>query len=92
MLEMVRNPDAQRRAQEELDRVVGRGRLPDFDDRPSMPFLEAVLRETERLHPVANLGECLFQIILRVLTKQGLHTPRSKRANIVVTEFTKAPC
>ncbi|KAF9233022.1 cytochrome P450 [Melanogaster broomeanus] len=55
-LAMVLYPEAQRRAQAEIDAVVGNDRLPTFEDRPSMPFLEATLRETLRWHPVAPLG------------------------------------
>lgn len=31
---LVREPDVQRRAQEEIDAVVGRDRLPTMEDRP----------------------------------------------------------
>ncbi|KAG1727737.1 cytochrome P450 [Suillus lakei] len=53
---MVLNPEVQKRAQAEIDRVVGSDRLPDFGDRVSMPYIEAVLRETMRFHPIAPLG------------------------------------
>ncbi|KAF8844764.1 cytochrome P450, partial [Paxillus ammoniavirescens] len=56
ILAMVRYPEAQRRAQAEIDAVVGNDRLPTFEDRSSMPFLEATLREVLRWHPVAPLG------------------------------------
>lgn len=56
-LEMIRNPEVQRRAQEELDRVVGPDRLPTFSDREALPYLEAVIREAYRILPVAPLGE-----------------------------------
>lgn len=55
-LVMVLYPEVQRRAQEEIDGVVGPDRLPDFNDRPYLPFVEAVLRETLRWHPVVPLG------------------------------------
>ncbi|KAF9232733.1 cytochrome P450 [Melanogaster broomeanus] len=55
-LAMVLYPEAQRRAQAEIDAVVGNDRLPTFEDRPAMPFLEATLRETLRWHPVAPLS------------------------------------
>ncbi|KAH7886702.1 cytochrome P450 [Phlebopus sp. FC_14] len=45
---MAMYPEVQKRAQAELDEVVGRGRLPDFDDRETLPYVEAVLRETLR--------------------------------------------
>ncbi|KAI6024110.1 cytochrome P450 [Pisolithus microcarpus] len=56
LLAMVLQPDVQRKAQEEIDRVVGTDRLPDFGDRPNLPYVEAVLLETIRWIPVSALG------------------------------------
>ncbi|KAG5349460.1 hypothetical protein C0989_003646, partial [Termitomyces sp. Mn162] len=53
---MLVNPEAQRKAQDEIDAVIGRKRLPDFGDRPNLPYVEAVYREIMRWHPVAPLG------------------------------------
>ncbi|KAG6809321.1 hypothetical protein H0H92_000710 [Tricholoma furcatifolium] len=56
-LAMVLYPEAQARAQEELDGVL-KGRLPDFEDRPSLPYLESLLHELHRWHhplPSGNL-------------------------------------
>ncbi|KAG6807760.1 hypothetical protein H0H92_006477 [Tricholoma furcatifolium] len=39
-----------------LDTVVGKNRLPNFSDRPSMPYVEAVYREAMRWYPVTPLG------------------------------------
>ncbi|KIJ68098.1 hypothetical protein HYDPIDRAFT_25543 [Hydnomerulius pinastri MD-312] len=55
VLAMVLFPEAQRKAQKEIDAVVGHNRLPNFDDRPSLPYVEAVMRESLRWHPVAPL-------------------------------------
>ncbi|KAF9228928.1 cytochrome P450 [Gyrodon lividus] len=55
-LAMVENPHVCKRVRAAIDAVVGMGRLPDFDDRPSLPYLEAVLRETIRWQPVVPLG------------------------------------
>jgi len=49
ILTMLLHPDCQRRAQEEIDAVVGSDRLPDFNDRDSLPYLECILNETHRL-------------------------------------------
>ena len=38
-------------AQEELDKVVGADRLPDFSDREKLPYIEAVYLETRRWQP-----------------------------------------
>ncbi|KAH7099912.1 cytochrome P450 [Auriculariales sp. MPI-PUGE-AT-0066] len=49
-------PDAQRRAQEEIDALTGGIRLPCMDDRASLPYLDALFKEVLRWNAVANLG------------------------------------
>lgn len=44
----MQNPDVQRRAQEEIDRVVGTDRLPSFEDKQDLPYIEAVYKECLR--------------------------------------------
>ena len=56
-LMMVVNQDAQERAQAQIDAVVGKDRLPTIDDRPLLPYLDAIFRETIRYSPVAPLCE-----------------------------------
>ena len=53
---MALHPEIQKKAQEEIDRVVGNGRLPDFHDRESMPYTDAIYREVMRIRPVFPLG------------------------------------
>ena len=55
-LAMVAFPEVQVKAREEIDRVVGAGRLPGFQDRDSLPYVEAVVKETLRWQPLAPLG------------------------------------
>ncbi|KAG1737190.1 cytochrome P450 [Suillus lakei] len=55
-LAMVSYPDAQRCAHAEINSVIGRDRLPTFEDRASLPYVEAILRETLRWEPVGPLG------------------------------------
>ena len=52
---MVLNPEVQRKAQKELDSVVGE-RLPDFGDRDHLPYVNATCKEVYRWHPVTPLG------------------------------------
>ncbi|KAL0958150.1 hypothetical protein HGRIS_000317 [Hohenbuehelia grisea] len=47
-LAMLDKPDVARKAQDELDRVVGRDRLPDFDDEDSLPYIGAIVKEVLR--------------------------------------------
>jgi len=55
-LAMLLHPDTQRKSQEELDSVIGRDRLPTFEDRPRLPFVDAVCKETLRWCPLAPLS------------------------------------
>ncbi|KAI9450251.1 cytochrome P450 [Russula earlei] len=55
-LSMIAFPEVQRKAQAELDAVVGRGRLPTFADAPHLPYLGAVIREILRWRPALPLG------------------------------------
>ena len=48
VLAMVLHPEVQTKAQEELDRVVGHGRLPEFADRKSLPYINAIVKEILR--------------------------------------------
>jgi len=48
---MVLNPKVMRKAQEELDRVVGKGHLPDFSDRENLPYTDALVKELLRWNP-----------------------------------------
>ncbi|KAH7908439.1 cytochrome P450 [Hygrophoropsis aurantiaca] len=56
ILAMILYPDVQLRAQKEIDSVIGANRLPVFEDREALPFIEAIIRETLRWHPVLPLG------------------------------------
>ncbi|KAF9533206.1 cytochrome P450 [Crepidotus variabilis] len=49
-------PEAQRKAQQEIDTVIGNDRLPDFSDRPSLPYVEALYREVLRWMPAVPFG------------------------------------
>jgi len=53
---MLLYPDIQQKAQDELDSVIGRDRLPTFEDRPRLPFIDAVCKEILRWRPVTPLA------------------------------------
>jgi cytochrome P450 len=55
-LAMVAYPETQSRAHVELDAVVGRARLPNFADYPSLPYIRAMVKEVLRWRPVTPLG------------------------------------
>jgi hypothetical protein len=53
---MVCYPEVQKKAQAELASVVGSDRLPDFDIRDQLPYINAIVKETMRWQPVTPLG------------------------------------
>ncbi|KAH8998286.1 cytochrome P450 [Lactarius hatsudake] len=56
ILAMTLYPEVQRKAQTEIDQVIGNSRLPDFSDQDALPYVQAVLKEVLRWHPVTPLG------------------------------------
>lgn len=56
MLNMVLHPGVQTKAQALLDEVVGRSRLPTFEDRLNLPYIDYIVQETLRWCPVSPIG------------------------------------
>ncbi|KAI9432509.1 cytochrome P450 [Lactarius indigo] len=56
ILAMTLYPEVQRKAQAEIDQVIGGSRLPDFSDQAELPYVQAVLKEVLRWHSVTPLG------------------------------------
>ncbi|KAI0635410.1 cytochrome P450 [Trametes polyzona] len=56
ILAMALHPEKLRKAQEELDRVIGVERLPRITDRVNLPYVDALIKETMRWRPVVPLG------------------------------------
>ena len=54
---MALNPDKQALAQQEIDSVVGSERLPSMTDKPSLPYVDALIQEVIRWHPMLPLSE-----------------------------------
>ena len=53
---MMAYPEIQRRAQDELDAVVGRFRPPTFADAPNLPYIQAMVKESLRWRAALPLG------------------------------------
>lgn len=56
MLAMIAYPETQKRAQAELDAVVGRDRLPSFADFEHLPYIRAMVKEALRWRPIDPVG------------------------------------
>jgi cytochrome P450 len=78
VLGMLANPDAQRRAQAEIDAVVGKGQLPDFTDEPSLPYTTAIVKEALRWKNVLRFGPSFLLYSSRRRFTCGSHSFTSR--------------
>nr|VWO99511.1 N/A [Ganoderma boninense] len=53
---MATHPQVLKKAQAELDAVVGPDRLPEFEDRESLPYIRALMKELFRWRVSGPLG------------------------------------
>lgn len=53
--ELLKKPEIFSKATEELDRVIGQNRWVQETDIPRLPYIDAIVKETMRLHPVAPM-------------------------------------
>ncbi|KAF9230135.1 cytochrome P450, partial [Melanogaster broomeanus] len=56
LLAMILNPEVQEKAYAQINAVVGEDRLPTLDDRSSLTYIDAIMRETLRWNPVTPLS------------------------------------
>lgn len=52
---MTRYPSVQRKAQQEIDALTDQSRLPTLSDRARLPYVEALLQEVLRWHPISPI-------------------------------------
>ena len=56
ILAMLANPEAQKKAQLEVDGITERQRLPNFSDREALPYVSALVKEVLRWRVVTPIG------------------------------------
>jgi cytochrome P450 len=61
---MVLHPEVQARARRDLDRLL-QGRLPDFSDERSLPYITAIVKEVLRWNPAVPMGMCYLLFAIR---------------------------
>lgn len=74
---LLQRPDALKRAQDELDIVVGRDRVLEESDLPNLKYLEAIVKETLRLYPAGPL--LLPRVAAESCTVGGYYVPAGTR-------------
>lgn len=88
-LAMIKFPEVQRRAQEEIDRVVGTDRLPGFEDQSELPYIEAVLTEMLRWFPALPMS--FPHVTSEDMVLQGYDIPKGSTVLPAVYWFTHDP-
>ncbi|KAL2521438.1 Cytochrome [Forsythia ovata] len=81
--ELLKNPRVMKKVQKELEEVVGLDRMVEESDLESLEYLDMVVKETFRLHPVAPL--LIPHYSLEDCTVDGYHIP--KDARIIINTF-----
>ncbi|EED14915.1 cytochrome P450, putative [Talaromyces stipitatus ATCC 10500] len=74
ILAMMLFPSVQRKAQAEIDSIIGGGRLPQFEDREKLPYVNALIKETVRWLPVVSLG--VTHITDEEINYKGVRIPK----------------
>lgn len=87
-LAMVKNPHVWKRAQVEIDAMIGTGRLPEFDDRQNLPYIDAIVRETLRWRPVVPLGTCMAANVFEAHLADFVKVFRTRSSPTMYTRVT----
>ncbi|KAK1649829.1 hypothetical protein QYE76_067634 [Lolium multiflorum] len=89
MAEMMKNPSIMARAQEEMDRVVGRDRRLEESDIAGLPYLQAICKEAMRLHPSTPLS--LPHFSFEECEVDGYRVPASTRLLVNIWAIGRHP-
>ncbi|XP_039161847.1 flavonoid 3'-monooxygenase-like [Eucalyptus grandis] len=87
--ELIRQPGILARVQEEIDSVVGRDRLVTELDLPRLTYLQAVVKETFRLHPPTPLS--LPRIAAESCEINGYRIPKGATLLVNVWAIARDP-
>ncbi|XP_062149139.1 cytochrome P450 71AU50-like [Alnus glutinosa] len=87
--ELMKHPRVMKKVQKELEDVVGLERMVEESDLDSLEYLDMVLKETFRLHPIAPL--MLPHLAMEDCTVIGFHIPRNSRVIINVWAIGRDP-
>jgi cytochrome P450 len=80
--ELMKNPQVTKKVQKKLEDVVGLERMVEESNLDNLEYLDMVLKETFRLHPIAPL--MLPHVAMEDSTVNGFYIPRKSRVIINV--------
>ncbi|KAF4392612.1 hypothetical protein F8388_003032, partial [Cannabis sativa] len=87
--ELIKHPNLMAQVQEELDHVVGRDKLVSDADLTQLTYLQAVIKETFRLHPSTPLS--LPRMASQDCQINGYHIPKGSTLLVNVWAIARDP-
>ncbi|KAK4404923.1 cytochrome [Sesamum angolense] len=88
LAELINHPNILAKAAQEIDSVVGNDRLVQESDMPNLPYLQAIVKETLRLHPT---GPLIVRESSKDCTISGYHIPAKTRLFLNVWAVGRDP-
>ncbi|GKD24696.1 cytochrome P450 93A3-like protein, partial [Tanacetum coccineum] len=88
LAELINHPNIMKKAVEEIDQVVGKNRLLQESDIPNLSYLQAIVKESLRLHPVVPL---IQRLSTEDCTLGGYHIPANTTIFLNVWEVGRDP-
>ncbi|KAM0937868.1 putative flavonoid 3'-monooxygenase [Dioscorea sansibarensis] len=89
LVELIRHPEILAAVQKELDSIVGRSRLVSELDLNNVPLLQAIIKETFRLHPPAPL--LIPHTASEACEVAGYHVPEAATLLVNVWTISRDP-
>lgn len=89
IMAMLHYPDVMRKVQTELDSIVGTDRLPEYGDAESLPYLQAVIKETRRWCPVLPIG--VAHAVITDDAYEGMYIPKGSTVYANIYAMSKDP-
>ncbi|CAI9754833.1 unnamed protein product [Fraxinus pennsylvanica] len=88
LAELINHPNILHRAQHEINSVVGQNKLVEESDISNLPYLQAIVKETLRLHPT---GPLIVRESSEDCTIAGYHVPAKTRLFVNVWAIGRDP-
>ncbi|XP_076938754.1 cytochrome P450 93A2-like [Bidens hawaiensis] len=88
LAELKNHPNIMNKAVEEIDQVIGKNRLIQESDTPNLPFLQAIVKESLRLHPAVPL---IPRLSTQDCTVGGYHIPANTTTLVNVWSLGRDP-
>ncbi|KEH33357.1 putative flavonoid 3',5'-hydroxylase [Medicago truncatula] len=89
LAEMLKSPNILIRAQKEMNQVVGRERMLVESDLEKLPYLQAICKETYRLHPSTPLS--VPRVSNKACQINGYYIPKNTRFNVNIWAIGRDP-